>query len=275
MDDCCVYILAFSNKKIYVGIAADPEVRLSGHRCNKTSAVSHAIRKYGEPRLFTVAKGSRAECYELEEHLVYALDTLSPRGYNLIGGGYGPTEISEETLAKISESAKKRPPISDAIRAKMCQAQRDRFHMSDEDRARKKKISQVTRAEIIAANKNKKRKHSAATRAKISAANRARLPMSDVTRAKISQAVKNRSVSDATRAKMSVSAQGVRKPHSSEARANMSVAAKNKPPISEATRAKMSAASKRRWVLPEVRQAFQEGRERKARERLLEKARVS
>jgi len=86
---------------------------------------------------------------------------------------------------------------------------------------------------------------SAEARAKISEAVRNRPPISDETRAKMSEAQRERTASAETKAKMS-EAHKNRPPISDETRAKQSEAARNRPLVSDETRAKMSEASRGR-----------------------------
>ena len=131
-------------------------------------------------------------------------------------------------------------------------------HRSEETKAKMKEswkhrapVSEETRAKLSEANRGKHL--SGETRAKLSAANRGQ-HRSEETRAKLSEAAKNRApVSEETRAKLSEAASH----RSEEWRAKLSEANRGKHP-SEETRAKMSEANRGQHRSAETRAKMRE-----------------
>ncbi len=244
MDECHVYILAFSSEKIYVGVSVDPENRLNQHRKRKTSLVFHAIEKHGEPRLIRIAKGSRAECYELEEHLVDTLNTLAPNGYNLVRGGRGGLGQSEESRQRKSEAAKKRG-VSDHVMAALQEGKKrweEEGGLTTEERERKGTNSKEAW---------RKRQEGGYSEKDLAAFR------------KIGLAHKGKVVTAESRKRMSAGQTG--RVMSVETRAKMSTAHKNRKPISEETRKRISEAAKKRGVPESTLEKLKLGRERRAK----------
>lgn len=100
------------NGKKYVGQTTQPlKRRISGHKSDKKSFIGKAIRKYGAEnfRLGVIKTcTSKAELDYWEKFFIAALKSKSPYGYNLTGGGVGLKSPSEETVAKMKMSSKKR-----------------------------------------------------------------------------------------------------------------------------------------------------------------------
>lgn len=102
------------NKKAYVGQTIRPiQVRLEEHRKGKSKGcrlIYNAIKKHGWEN-FDI------DCYECpdeelnehEEFLVEVLGTLTPNGYNLVGGGGSNGKMSEETKQKHREARLGKP----------------------------------------------------------------------------------------------------------------------------------------------------------------------
>ena len=104
------YIYTIGNKKngkLYIGQTTRPiEERLRQHRKKSSgcSAISAAIQKYGWANFETYWYECPGE--DLDEHeelMIEVFETLSPKGYNLKGGG-GNGKHSDETKRKIGES---------------------------------------------------------------------------------------------------------------------------------------------------------------------------
>lgn len=110
------------NLKMYVGITSrKPEVRWnSGRGYVGNDYFMKAIEKYGWDGFYhdIIETGlSREEAGEMEIFLIKTLHTTNRDcGYNISNGGFSCDRITEETRLKMSESAKHRPPISDARR---------------------------------------------------------------------------------------------------------------------------------------------------------------
>jgi len=85
---------------------------------DKETYISRAIKKYGKEN-FTIEKvcecSNREELNRMEELFVKKMNSLSPNGYNLTGGG-GSGEISQETREKLSLATKGIPKTKEHIR---------------------------------------------------------------------------------------------------------------------------------------------------------------
>jgi group I intron endonuclease len=180
------------NGKRYVGQSINIDARHKRHlidlnkNTHPNAHLQGAFNKYG------------SSCFELHILEECGADMLDMReiawinyyhsygegGYNMNSGGLGNKRYvpSEETRRKLSEAAKRRPPMSDEIR---------------------RKISETKKGTVI----------SAEHRRKLSEASKGRVTSAE-TRAKLSEYSKTRTYSAETRAKMSESAK--RKPLDSE-----------------------------------------------------------
>lgn len=67
------------------------------------SALYRAWRKHGDPEIQTLAVVEKRMLRETERKAIAVLDTMVPRGYNLVAGGEGG-EISAESRRKMSEA---------------------------------------------------------------------------------------------------------------------------------------------------------------------------
>lgn len=104
------------NGKIYIGQTRKPlTVRWSQHCSNakknrtKYSILANAIRKYGKENFFVEEIDGANDLTELnyrEQHHIYMNNSVSPVGYNLVGGGQSVQTYSDETRKKMSDSAK-------------------------------------------------------------------------------------------------------------------------------------------------------------------------
>lgn len=167
-----VYILRFSNEKLYIGVSVNPKRRLAEHRRTNV-LVGHAVRKYGEPELLLIYKGDRIQCFVEEQYLVDLFNTLPPNGYNLQRGGTGGSAPGPESRAKMV-AAKQGRKISDETKSRMRATHKDRKPISEETRkriskaAKRRGIMPSTLAASIEARKGKAL--SAGTRKKLSKA---------------------------------------------------------------------------------------------------------
>lgn len=94
------YVYQITNKlngMQYIGVSKDPNRRFILHSSNaKKSAKSYirdAIQKYGHSNfsLKVLLAGTRRYCLEMEASIIKAYKTVVPNGYNICGGGEGPT----------------------------------------------------------------------------------------------------------------------------------------------------------------------------------------
>lgn len=127
----CLYRIKHKiTHKAYIGQTTRPiEERLEEHRRGKSKGcrlIYNAIKKYGWDAF-------EIEWYEClneylndhEEFLVEILGTLTPCGYNLMGGGGSGGKRSEETKRKMSESQLGKI-VSDETRQKLGEAKSDK-----------------------------------------------------------------------------------------------------------------------------------------------------
>lgn len=115
-----LYLLIFPNGKFYVGLTTKGSVhdRFAEHRSHaKTgklkTAVYNAWRKHGEPTAVSMGEYPNDELPAREIHLIAALNTQVPNGYNLTEGG-DQTAVSgwhhsEDAKARIIAAIKARP----------------------------------------------------------------------------------------------------------------------------------------------------------------------
>ena len=130
-----VYLLIFSNSKIYVGMSRTDAKGLRTRRYNQHAAdarrgknrpVYHAWRKYGAPEMLVLSEhAARQECVEAERAAIVVFETIDPaKGYNLAHGGEGLNApkgsavhtlmtqkvwLNPERSAKLSAALKGRP----------------------------------------------------------------------------------------------------------------------------------------------------------------------
>lgn len=131
-----IYILRNTvNGKLYVGQTSTTFAsRLRAHKCANVTVIDKAIKKYGinsfEKIIFTNIPFEWLDDIEIE--LINRLNTISPNGYNIHGGGQGKRIITKETRDKIrlSRLGKHNPNMY-----KMWEASRGRVK-SPEERAK-------------------------------------------------------------------------------------------------------------------------------------------
>ena len=185
-----IYRLTFPSKKSYIGqTIRDIHKRLEEHQYASSScvAVYNAIKKYGWEKV-------EKEWYEVpdedlnfyEEMLVALLGTLSPGGYNLMGGGGSKGRPSEESRQKMSEaiSGEKHhfygKEHTEETKQKMSEAQKGKT-LSDETKQKLRKAnlgktrSEETKKKISEAKTGEKhpmfgQKHNEKTKQKMSEA---------------------------------------------------------------------------------------------------------
>lgn len=97
------------NGKCYIGQTTQKlNRRLSMHRLTNKSAISLALKKYGEQN-FSIsiidAYNNITDLNNAEEYYIDFHNCLAPNGYNLTTGG-GNRTVSDETRKKLSESHK-------------------------------------------------------------------------------------------------------------------------------------------------------------------------
>lgn len=158
------------NGKIYVGqTVKDLDRRKAVHLCNAKvgrhgNYFHNAVRKYGSENFdweILEECNTIGELNEREEYWIKELKTISPNGYNLMGGGNNSTH-HKETIDKMSE-VKKGKTFSEEHRKKMSVASKGKSkskkHCENIAEARKGKThSEKTRIKMSEAKKGKKRK---------------------------------------------------------------------------------------------------------------------
>lgn len=112
MSEARLYILEFSNGKIYVGITSQRFFkRLSCHRWRAKNGnpapLYHAWRKHGEPRAVVVFDGTVLEMKQAEVDLIAHFNSMTPGGYNRTPGG-DHRICSDETREKMSDALRGR-----------------------------------------------------------------------------------------------------------------------------------------------------------------------
>jgi group I intron endonuclease len=217
-----------TNGKAYIGVTSDLRRRLRVHAQGKSNAIAFncAVKKHGIEnfnfRVLAVFDDVDAANYH-EHAAIFAFETLSPKGYNLIGGApkteyHGP--MSQEVKDKISEANKDRV-VSIQTRIKLSENAREQWQReTSEQRANRLRkhsknmkghiVSTETRAKISKANKGNTnflgKKHTLETLEKMSAVQKSKV-ISPEQREKISRALTGKKPSAETRLKLSVSIQ--------------------------------------------------------------------
>lgn len=219
------------NGKIYIGQtiqALEKRWRFHVRGAGKSSSmpICRAIRKYGEDNFelsIICSASNRDELDSLEEKYISEMNSLVPSGYNLRAGGHS-SRLHPDSIEKMREAHKNRPPISEETHAKLSAAQ--------------------------LGNKNMLGKHhSEETRKKIGDGNRGKI-VSDETREKIRRVRTGTKLSEETRAKIGLESKRIG--ISKETRAKMAMARKGRP-RPEAVRIKIRNALLGRHVSDELR----------------------
>lgn len=111
----CVYLIAFSSKKYYVGMTAHSvERRIREHEClafgngKSKRAVHRAMRvhEYSVSVIFRCENSDHLKMMEIQA--IKHFGSLAPGGYNLTSGGDGSLSPSESTRMKLSKAGKGR-----------------------------------------------------------------------------------------------------------------------------------------------------------------------
>lgn len=110
-----IYCLQSPSGKKYVGMTeSSVSERFASHvrdaHCHASSAIHHAINKYGGD-YFTVTILDESDCRDelcaKEAFWIAELNTLSPHGYNLKGGGESGYKFTDEAKQRVSEGVRK------------------------------------------------------------------------------------------------------------------------------------------------------------------------
>lgn len=132
--DGLIYLYIYQHResgKAYIGVTKEPERRFKKHAAGKSAAVAfnRAVRKYGidnfDRRVLAVFDDVEAANYH-ENAAIAAFETLSPNGYNLVGGAPRSKYFgchSDETKEKIGKANRKNV-LSPEHLAKMLEARK-------------------------------------------------------------------------------------------------------------------------------------------------------
>ncbi len=129
-----VYLLTFSNGKLYVGVTSDLDRRLRQHR-SKDSLVGNAMRRHSwEVRV--LFQGSSEECYREEVAQITQLDCKAPKGYNLTDGDQNNQSWWDKPENRLEHAAKMRQLCSTPeAREKLAQSSREGWKTRDKSAA--------------------------------------------------------------------------------------------------------------------------------------------
>lgn len=153
----CLYRLTSPTGKQYIGITLKTaENRFVRHakqsKNGRACAISAAIRKYG-PESFVVETLVIADDTDylrsLERSAIVKFKTLSPRGYNLSGGGEKSEFWSQESLARVKEGMRRSWASPSDLRLATIhvgvKAMRAALDDPEKEKARRAKISATMR----------------------------------------------------------------------------------------------------------------------------------
>lgn len=212
------------NGKLYVGQTTSRlSERWSQHKCdairrNRNTYICNAIRKYGAENFEITAL---ATCDSLEEmnnreiYYIKLLRTVEPHGYNLSPGGLSwertqetrnklasyrrGRKLSEETKRKISENL--RGPKNHNYGKKMPQHVKDKI--SEANKGNSHPHKQETKDKISEANGRREWKLESRQKLSIQMTGKKRVPHSETTKQKMSNARKGFRQTDDTKKKLS------------------------------------------------------------------------
>ena len=109
------------NGKLYIGQTTRTiERRFRDHCTSSKSAISLAISKYGKENfsIEVIYEASSLEELNIKEiEFIKQFNSISPNGYNLREGGDN-SSFGEETRKRMSESAKRKPKMTEDTREK-------------------------------------------------------------------------------------------------------------------------------------------------------------
>jgi group I intron endonuclease len=98
----------------YIGVTVNPEKRFAAH-CRKVKTtrllLKNAIQKYGKEnfKMDVLLQSTQAYCYEMEQKVIAAYNTIKPHGYNLTAGGMGSLGLTGETNGCYGRTGEKHP----------------------------------------------------------------------------------------------------------------------------------------------------------------------
>lgn len=169
-----LYKLTFASGKLYIGVTESKSMtrRLAQHRYKAKQGsklpVHLAWIKHGEPEVEILQRTEGDALYQAEIDAIKQHGTITPNGYNLLGGGQKSPALNKSVAEKIRKATIERYKNPEE-RAKASLMQKNR---SQEVRKKisealtGKKISEDTKQKLREANLGNK--HSAETKAKMS-----------------------------------------------------------------------------------------------------------
>lgn len=156
------------NGKIYIGQTTKSlDKRISGHLKESKNDKSdrpflNAIKKYGIDNFEWEVIDEASSLGELDEKEIYWINehnSLTPNGYNVLGGGQKKIITSEEFCKRISEGLKKSEKWQKTLNSNDYKEKVKNFIMSSKGKKfteeHKNKISQKNKFRLIEQNKNK------------------------------------------------------------------------------------------------------------------------
>lgn len=128
-----IYKLTSPSGKSYIGMTKDFAKRWKSHKSYSRSdspqtAIAKALKSFGYDNFSREIIGyatSFDELCELERNMIEFYQTMVPNGYNLVSGGVGCREFSEEVRLRMSQSQRRRK-VSVETKMKMSKVRRGR-----------------------------------------------------------------------------------------------------------------------------------------------------
>lgn len=119
------------NGKLYIGQTTRTiERRFRDHCTSSKSAISLAISKYGKENfnIEVIYEASSLEELNIKEiEFIKQFNSISPNGYNLREGGDN-SSFGEETRKRMSESAKRKPKMTEDTKRKISESRKGEKH---------------------------------------------------------------------------------------------------------------------------------------------------
>lgn len=210
-------VIQKSTGKQYIGISVNARRRWKRHvydathgRATRRFLLQRSIGKYGEDDfVFEVIGCAQTwdDAMVFETELIRQHDCIHPNGFNMTVGGEGAygRKMSEESIRKISEAARKRHqerPMSEESRRKISEGNKGKKMTPEQIQKLKDRIiTEETRKKLSEAGKGKPptkgmsgRTHSPETLEKMREATKNRKPMSEEGRQKIAESNRRRAL---------------------------------------------------------------------------------
>lgn len=215
-----IYIIHCNiNNKYYIGESINIFNRMKCHVHGTSQLIHHAIKKHGienfTVEIYYLPSFQKQDLIILEEQLIIKFNSIVPYGYNIVRKAVGITGFkhSTETKKLMSDSAKKKPPVTEETRKKQSEFQKNRLrksfsedHMEKFFQSRPKVYSEESKRKMSESQKKVDRSapRSEETRLKISIANTGKSPTPQ-TREKLSNINRGKKLSEETKSKMRAS----------------------------------------------------------------------